>query len=76
MKKWEAMKKGAELGTAAFAAGLPRVPALDPAVNAFTALVPADAKPGWKVPDNTYAFIKAWLNAWDAANLAAPVEDL
>lgn len=50
-------------GARAFAGGMMRVPASDPAVSAlFT-----------KYPGNAVAILDAWLAAWDTKNLAADV---
>lgn len=66
--------KAKELGAAAFAAGKMRVPAWD---ADLALLLPrgVGAATGEAFREWT-AVAGAWLEAWDAANIAAPVEGL
>lgn len=66
MDKFE---RAAQLGKAAFEAGKARVPAHDAAVLELLKGKPVGDK-------DTLPILKAWLRAWDKANLAAPVEGL
>lgn len=67
MAKAEQIGKAAELGAAAFAKGLIRVPALDSDFHTFlfgrNAKVKGDA--------TVIELLNAWLRAWDEANINA-----
>lgn len=56
-----------EFGREAFEAGLPRIPGADPRVT--------DVITGLPVGAGGAMIMRDWTRGWDAANLAAPVDD-
>lgn len=60
----DVIEQSSQLGKAAFERGAKRVPAQDPDF----------CKALYGQNGNTLPMLKAWISAWDKANLAAPVE--